>query len=183
MSRVLRYLLAMTFLVVTGMAFSEPADKSPVNFKVAPDSVVAGDVKVQEVPADTSGKLQKQFKQENPEYREHVFNLNTDVYEDNDSNPGVRLERVWVGTTRTLVELTGLPRKGMAYSAMMNKETLRLVQPKNSARLLHAEGVAEMKDSRGGAALVLKPEETLFLWFEPIDDIDSFSIEGIVGSE
>ncbi|MDP1609943.1 MAG: hypothetical protein Q8M11_02710 [Sulfuritalea sp.] len=168
-------LLAVCGCVAGGVALAETGKIEAVP-AVSSDADTAGDSQVQELPADTSGQLQKQFKRENPEFREHVFKLNTDVYEDNDSNPGVRLERVWVGATGTLVELTGLPRKGKPYSAMMNKETLRLAQSRGGAGLLRAEGVTEMQDRRGGSALVLKPGETLYLWFGPIDDIDAFSI-------
>lgn len=170
-------LLAACGLATSGLAFAAPGKEEAVSSAVPPAAAPADDSQVQELPADTSGQLQKQFKRENPDFREHVFKLNTDVYEDNDSNPGVRLERIWVGANATLVELTGLPRKGKSYSAMMNKGTLRLAQSRGNAGLVRAEGVTEMQDRRGGSALVLKPGETLYLWFGPIEDLEPFSIE------
>jgi len=161
-------------LIVSPMVFAEP--EKAVALEVAP-AVESG---VKELPADTSGLLQKQFKRENPGYREHLFHKVTDVYEDNDANPGVQLERVWVGSRGTLVELKGLPRNGQPYSAIINRATLRLVQLSGSADLVRFEGVTEMQDSRGGSALMLKAGETLFLWFGVIDDIQPFSIEHIL---
>lgn len=177
MKKLAVYLLLACGLAANGRVAAEPGEGEAAPLAASSATAPVDDAQVKELPADTSGQLQRQFKRENPDFREHVFKLNTDVYEDNDSNPGVRLERVWVGAKATLVELTGLPRKGKPYSAMMNKETLRLVQSRGAAGLVRVEGVTELQDSRGGSALALKPGETLYLWFGAIDDMRPFSIE------
>lgn len=161
-------------------AFSqEPASSDEVQKKL---EQVEAQVKedpgeVETVDADISKALLKRFKAENPGAREHVLHMDSEAYRENNENPAVRLERVWIGEKATLLEIVGLPRKGNKYSAVMREDTLHLLGYRGVRRNLIAfDGVTELRDRRGGSALVLNPGETLYLLMEPVDDYHPFSL-------
>lgn len=131
---------------------------------------------VETIQADTSREIERRFRTENPVIREHVIGKMSDVYEDR--NPGLRLERVLVGSTGTLLQISGLARPGKSNSAVIRKDTFRIREAGGAIRALKFfDGVTEMRDSKGGAALIVKPGDSLFAWFEPVDDYRPFSVE------
>ena len=133
---------------------------------------------VQAVPADTTRAILKQFRLDNPDARQHNLGLVSEAYTEDASNPALKLERLWVGGKATLLELTGLPRKGQRYSAAMSPKTLRLVNLKTHAATepLGVDGAELVLDRRGNVVLVLKPGETLYLLMGPVDDRQPMSL-------
>ena len=145
----------------------EPAPGTEVN--------QSGDT-VETIQADTSREIERRFRAENPVIREHLIGKISDVYED--GNPGLKLERVLIGSTGTLLEISGLARPGKSSSAIIRKDTFRILEAGGAIRALKFfDGVTELRDSKGGSALIVKPGDSLFVWFEPVDDYRPFSVE------
>lgn len=148
---------------------------------VAPDAAIPeSDAEaLQTLPADTSRAILRQFKADNLDAREHKLALVSEAFIEDESNPALRLERMWVGSKSTLLEITGLTRRGQPNSAAIAPETLRLTSLKTgrAAAFLAAEGVAQVLDRRGGKALLLKAGDTMYLQMEPIDDAQPVSLD------
>lgn len=131
---------------------------------------------VETVPPDTSREIVKRFRLDNPGYREHALGKLSDTYED--QTPGLRLERVFVGTNGTLLEITGLRRPSSSVSAVIRKDTLFIHESGGAMKALQSfDGVTELRDRKGGSALVVRPGETLYALFPPINDLQPFSLE------
>lgn len=153
--------------------------QTPPLVKPAEDSVVESDQNLETVPADTSRAILQKFKESNPEYKEHQLDLVSEAYTEDATNPGLKLNKMWVGKNGTLLEITGLPRTGQANSATMAPSTIRLLNLKSqkTTNLVAFDGVAQVLDKRGGSALVLKPGDTMYLLLGPIDDYQPQSLE------
>ena len=65
----------------------------------------------------------------------------------------------WVGPNGALLEMVGLPREGVKHSAVARRDcassTVRTADVRRNVRAF--EGVAELRDRRGGSALVVAP--------------------------
>lgn len=132
---------------------------------------------VDTIEADTSKAILKRFRADNPGAREHKPGLVSEAFLEDSSNPGLKLERMWVGEKGTLLEILGLHRKGRPESAIISYSSLRL---RDKAGFQHQplayEGVTELRDKRGGSALVVQPGDTFYLLMPPIDDLQPHSL-------
>lgn len=129
------------------------------------------DENVETIAPDTRRELLIKFQAQYPQAREHVLNLPMNAYANTSEAPGLRLKRMWVGEGATLLEIEGLPVPGQQASAVIRQDTFELVGDKGQrAALQAAEGVTQLKDRRGGSALVVKPGETLLALFGPVND-------------
>ena len=122
------------------------------------------------VAPDTRRELLAKFKAANEPVREHVLNMPMNAYADSSAVPGLRLNRMWVGAGGTLLEIEGLPVPGRVASAVMRHDTLALHHAKGRAELQAIEGATQLKDRRGGSAIVVKPGEKLLALFDAVDD-------------
>ena len=132
---------------------------------------------LERVEPGTTKAIVKNFLAANSLPRKYALNVVSQGYEQNESNPALRLNQMWVGSDGVLLELSGLPRKLSAVSAIMRRDTLR-IKGKNGkvSQLLAFEGVTELRDRRGGSALVVNSGDTLYLLFEKFDDFFSSSL-------
>lgn len=121
--------------------------------------------------------LRARFEAANPGARRHELNLDMNAYAEGSTPAGLKLQRMWVGQTGTLVELLGLPVQGRAQSAVIRRETFVLKDRTGARALLEHEGVTQLTDRRGGSALVVQPGETLLALFEPVDDLHPMKLE------
>lgn len=130
------------------------------------------------IKAGPGQALRSRFLAENPDARQHAFDLSTSAA--GSAGAALRLTSVWAGRGGTLVQITGLPRPGKPNSAVMRHDTLalRAAGPTaKSARLLEFAGAQELRDPRGGSAIVVKEGDTVYLLFEPIDDYRPFRLQ------
>lgn len=131
----------------------------------------ANEQSVETIAPDTRRELLIKFMAQNPQAREHVLNIPMNAYTNTSEAPGLRLKRMWVGEGGTLLEMEGLPVPGRPGSAVIRQDTFELVNDKGQrATLQAAEGVTQLKDRRGGSALVVKAGDTLLALFGPVDD-------------
>ncbi len=138
--------------------------------------VEADDLEV--IEAGPGQALRSRFLAENPDARQHVFDLSTSAA--GSAGAALRLTSIWAGRSGTLVQIAGLPRPGKPNSAVMRRDTLALRAAgftAKSARLLEFAGAQELRDPRGGSAIVVKEGDTVYLLFEPIDDYQPFRLQ------
>jgi hypothetical protein len=127
--------------------------------------------------AENGDQLLRQFLRDNPRARQHKLGLISEAYTEDPSNPALRLERVIVGTKGTLLEIVGLKRAGRPDSAVIAYSSLRLIDAEKTEHApLGFKGVSQLRDKRGGIALVVKPGEVLYLLMPPIDDFRPFAL-------
>lgn len=159
--------------------------QSPVSITVSPTSEDKGRVpdifedvsQLERVEASTTREIIRIFQRANPTHRDFELKLTSQGYEEDDSNPALRLERVLVGPAGVLLEITGLARSRNSVSAVMRRDTLQLRNSRGAtSALLAFEGVTEIRDRRGGSALVVNPGDKLFLLFDKFDDYFAFSL-------
>jgi len=131
----------------------------------------ANEQSVETIAPDTRRELLIKFKEQNPQAREHSLNMPMNAYANSSEAPGLRLKRMWVGEGGTLLEIEGLSVPGRPGSAVIRQDTFELMSDKGPrATLQAAEGVTQLKDRRGGSALVVKAGDTLLALFGPVDD-------------
>lgn len=145
--------------------------------KVAANTESENEV-LQTIPADITRVILKQFRLDNPDAREHKIALISEAFTEDASNPALKLERMWVSSKSTLLEITGLQRQGQPNSAAIAPQSLRLVNAKTSqaAKLVNFDGVQQVLDRRGGKVLILKPGDSMYLQFEAVDDLQALSL-------
>ncbi len=180
MMRVAAALIACVGVVWSAQLLAQPAatSQSPATAATTAALALPEGADVETIPPDTSREIVKRFRLDNPGYREHTFGKLSDTYED--QTPGLRLERAFVGINGTLLEITGLRRPGTSNSAVIRKDTLFIVESGGAYRALQSfEGVIELRDRKGGSALVVRPGETLYALFAPVNDLQSFSVEHV----
>ena len=157
----------------SGPLIAEPSDTGKSRVPDIFDDVT----QLERIDADTTRAIVKKFLETNPTPRKYTVNAVSQGYEDDESNPALKLNQVWVGTNAILLELTGLARKGKSLSAVMRRDTLRIKNSKGeSAELIAFEGVTELRDRRSGSALVVNPSDTLYLLFGKLDDYFAYSL-------
>lgn len=119
--------------------------------------------------------LRKRFLSENPGARQHQFGLQSP----DPNGPALRLNTIWAGPKGTLVSLSGLPRPGKLNSSVMRRDTLALADPSGyvRARLKDVAGAKELRDPRGGSAIMINPGDEVYLLFEPMDDYQPFRLQ------
>ena len=171
---------AITLLVTVSLAGKAWAQSAPAALPQvadgpqAPQAASASpptDENVETIAPDTRRELLIKFQAQYPQAREHVLNLPMNAYANTSETPGLRLKRMWVGEGATLLEIEGLPVPGQQASAVIRQDNFELVGDKGQrAALQAAEGVTQLKDRRGGSALVVKPGETLLALFGPVND-------------
>ncbi len=177
--RILIFIAAIAVLIGTSI-FAQTTTNSKSNLLGVMLDVPLGENEIlQTVLADTTRAIFKQFKIDNPDAREHKLSLVSEAFEEDPSNPAVKLERMWVGSKGTLLEITGLQRLGQPSSAIISPDTLQLTNLKTTqtSRLVTFDGVTQVKDQRGRVALILKPRDTMFLLMEPIDGFQPYSLD------
>jgi len=132
---------------------------------------------VDTIEADTSKAILKRFRADNPGAREHKLGIASEAFQEDPANPALKLERMWVGEKGTLFEILGLERKGRPESAIISYSSLRLRDKAGFQRQpLGYEGVTELRDKRGGSALVVRPGDAFYLLMPPIDDLQPHSL-------
>ena len=135
---------------------------------------------LERVDADATRAIVKKFLADNPSPRKYVLNAVSQGYEDDEANPALKLNQIWVGANAVLLDITGLARKRNAVSAVMRRDTLRIKNSKGETSQLQAfEGVTELRDRRGGSALVVNPGDTLYLLFDKFDDYFAYSLSHV----
>lgn len=136
-----------------------------------------GDTKLEPFSAESGDQLLKQFQRDNPRARQHKLGLVSEAFSEDPSNPALRLERVFVGSKGTLLEIVGLNRVGRPDSAVIAYSSLRLIDfEKTEHPPLAFKGVGTVRDKRGEVALVVRPGEKLYLLMAPIDDFRPFAL-------
>ena len=186
-----RLSIALTVGLLCGLAVGLPAQGQSAGLQEgAGDAAVAATIAQAEenrpVEADDleviepgpGQVLRSRFLAENPDARQHAFDLTTSAA--GSAGAALRLTSIWVGRGGTLVQITGLPRSGKPNSAVMRRDTLALRAASStakSARLLAFAGAQELRDPRGGSAIVVKEGDTVYLLFEPIDDYQPFHLQ------
>ena len=155
---------------------AEPMSPQAENAGRVPD-IFENVSQLERVDAITTREIVTRFQRENPTRREFLPNLTSQGYEEDDSNPALRLEKISVGPVGVLLELTGLARSRNSVSAVMRRDTLRLKNSKGeTSALLAFEGVSELRDRRSGSALVVSPGDKLYLLFDKFDDYFTYSM-------
>lgn len=173
------FFVAFAILFVTlslsEFAYAQTPSK-PIGAADIPSDVPGADLfqdfsQIEPVAASTARSVSAKFQRENPSARVFTLGRNSQDYDQNSTRPALRLDKVWVGEQTILFELTGLSRSQNSASAVMRKETLQIRNSRGQiGRLVSAEGVVELKDRRGGSALMVAPDDKLHLLFEKIDD-------------
>ncbi len=163
--------------------FAQSTDKSRITEsnqivntpKLSDDSF---EEKLQTNEADKTKAILKKFKIDNPNAREHKLELISEAFLEDPSNPALKLERIWVGKSGTLLEIVGLQRNGQSNSAAIDPQSLRLVNAKTNqfSKLISFDGVQEVFDKRGRKILILKPGDTMYLHMEVIDDFQPLTL-------
>ena len=152
-------------------AWSQSASPlAPEPSKPQSTTATATDEAEETVAPDTRQQSLVKFKATNQQIREHALNMPMNAYADSTTSPGLRLNRMWVGENHTLLEIEGLPVPGRAASAVFRQETLTLQHANGQAQIQSFEGASQLKDRRGGTAIVVKPGEKLLALFGPVDD-------------
>jgi hypothetical protein len=129
------------------------------------------------LPAESGAALLQQFLKDNPQARQHKLGLISEAYTEDPSNPALRLDRVLVGPNGTLLEIVGLKRAGRSDSAVISYSSLRLIDGDNKEHSpLAFKGSAQVRDKRGGVALVVQPGDKLYLLMPAIDDFRPFAL-------
>ena len=165
--------------VCRGQPQTLPPAAPPVAQVVDPPKAVDGKVddEFERIEADTSKKLLREFRAQNPNAREHKLARTSMGYEEDSENPALRLDNVWVGSKSTLFEITGLPRQGKVNSAVLRRDTLRVSYGKGmETELISSEGTTELRDRKGGSALIVNPGDKVYLLFDSIDDSRPFTL-------
>ncbi len=189
-SRCLRTLLVTACLVASSVSHAQalvaPASAAsptePARAESAPGTSQVHEMfddygQVEQVAAETAQSVSKKFFAENPSARKYTVNLTSQDHEQNPTRPALTLKTVAVGEREILVELVGLPRTQNDASAVMRRDTLQMKNSKGQvAKLLAFDGVGELRDRRGGSALVVAPGDTLHLLFEKFDDYAAYSL-------
>lgn len=157
----------------SGQTHEAPPTRLPI---VITDDSRADDA-FERIEADTSKRLLREFREQNADAREHKLARASTGYEDDPENPALRLDTVWVGSKATLFEITGLPRKGKPDSAVLRRDTLRIAYGKGAeAVLVASDGATELRDRKGGSAIVINPGDKVYLLFGGIDDSRPFTL-------
>lgn len=157
----------LALCLLSAWSFPARAQTTEAQLVSAPDAPEAVDT----IDPDTSRALLKRFRAENPGAREHRLGIVSEAFLEDPSNPALKLERMWSGDKGTLLEIAGLDRKGRPESAIVSYSSIRLRDKAgNSLKALAYEGVTELRDKRGGSALVVKPGDRLYLLLPPVDD-------------
>lgn len=132
------------------------------------------------IAPDTKQELVAKFLSLNPDAHLHVLNMLMNGYADSAEKGGLRLTRLWVSAGATLLEIEGLPVAGRAASAVIRQDTFQLIYRGGTARLQSFEGASQLKDRRGGGAIVIKPTEKLLALFDPVDDAYPMHLQHVV---
>lgn len=152
------------------------AESSEASTSRVPD-IFADVTQLERIDARTTRVIVKNFLEANPMPKKYTVNAVSQGYEEDESRPALKLNQVWVGANAILLDLTGLTRKGKGVSAVMRRDTLRLKNSKGETSPLMAfEGVTELRDRRGGSALVVNPGDSLYLMFGKLDDYFAYSL-------
>lgn len=133
---------------------------------------------IETIKATTSRLLLQRFNAENSNIRVHELHKTANDHKENLSSPALKLERIYVGENSTLLEILGLNRQGNKTSAVIRSDTFGIRESSGDfhKNIAH-EGVTELRDRKGGVALVVNSGETLFVLTGPINDLNSFSVE------
>lgn len=178
-SFVFALLLAATTGACIGQVQAPQSVGTPTVQTVDPPKTVdsKADDEFERIEANTSKKLLREFREQNPNAREHKLARMAMGYEEDSEGPALRLDNVWVGSKATLFEITGLPRKGKPNSAVLRRDTLRVSYSKGAeTALVASEGTTELRDRKGGSALIVNPGDKVYLLFDAIDDSRPFTL-------
>ena len=175
--------VALCFALGTSAVAQHPAGASisgqPEDKERVPD-IFEDVTQLERVDANTAREIVRKFQLENPSRREFSPNRASQGYDEDDSKPALKLDKVAVGPAGVLMELTGLARSRNTVSAVMRRDTLRLRNSRGlTSALMAFEGVTELRDRRGGSALIVSPGDKLYLLFDKFDDYFAFSISHV----
>jgi hypothetical protein len=140
-------------------------------------SVVHAQSSAENIAAENGATLLEQFLRENPRARQHKLGLVSEAYTEDPSNPALRLNRLWVSDNATLLEIEGLKRVGRSDSAVISFTSLRLIDASGKEHSpIGFRGVAQVRDKKGGVALMVQPGDKLYLLMPGIDDFRPFAL-------
>jgi len=167
---------ALQFSALAALA-QNVATQPPIVEVVPGVALPASDDAMERIEAVKTRAIVERFNADNPGAPRVALNVLTTGFEDDASNPALKITQMWTGERGFLLELFGLPRQGKIASAVMRRDTLRIRGKKGAtSELVDAEGVTELRDRKGGAALVVNPGDTLYLRFERVDDYWPFTL-------
>lgn len=161
--------LTVSLVAIASAGAAEPTTSVPAAEDMPPGVLV-------EAP-DSRRELLAKFQALNPGAREHVLNLPMNAYTNTEAAPGLKLRRLWVGASGTLVEIEGLPVAGSKASAVIRQDTFAIRHANGLSELQAVEGVSMVKDRRSGNALVVKPGEVMLALFGPVDDYHPMRVQ------
>jgi len=174
------WLFCMSVAAATALAQTKD---SPADLLLNEQSMAAGAPASPFSQSDPKAVIEK-IKAESPNTREWTLEKSSEAYEEDHGNPALKLEKMWGNDKGTVLRLSGLPRNRSPYSAVLDIQSLRLFNlnsKKYSKYIVHMGGVELTGQGRnaGDAAtkmVQLKPGESLYVFFEPIEDIDPHSL-------
>lgn len=153
-------------LIQTGVAWAE--DNPP-----APAFSDGGEENYEVVEAPAAAPYRQAFLAAHPDIREQRLDKRTG----DDGGPALRLTRLWSAPDGFLMEVEGLPRPGNANSAVMRRDTLAVIEKVGGRRdLREFSGGQELRDPKGGSAIVVRPGDVVYLLFEPVNDAFPFRL-------
>lgn len=171
-------LTLLAVLITTSQAWAQPvAGPAPLpqvdeatQAPATPAAAAPTDENIETIAPDTQRELLVKFQAQYPQAREHRLNLPMNAYANTSEAPGLILRRMWVGDGATLLEIGALPVAWQKASAVIRQDTLELLGDRGQRTTVQAvEGVTQLKDRRGGSALVVKPGETLLALFGAVN--------------
>lgn len=159
-----------------GQSVSEPPAIAPIVSPIKRNGNEGAET-IEVLQPNQTQTIVADFLRKSSAYKEHQFNQLSAVFEDSNNQPGLQLRKIWVSDAGTLVEMVGLTRRNKPNSAVIRKGTFQIRDSEDQIkRLIRFEGVTELVDRKGGSALVVKPGDVFFAWFETVDDYRPFSI-------
>ncbi|WP_146204644.1 hypothetical protein [Massilia glaciei] len=126
----------------------------------------------------------EEIKRESPGTREWTVEKSSEAYDEDHSNPALRMEKMWANEKGTVVQISGLARSRSLYSAVLDIQSLRLFNlntKKYSKYITHMGGATSTGQNKNHPEAAtkmvqLKQGESLHVFFEPIDDMDPHSL-------
>jgi len=174
------FLLLPSFGVIAEESISDSALQKKLNdMNQKPSTDQNNDLEI--IEANTTSALLDRFLAEHPNARKHTFALKS--IDHSAGGPAIELKNIWADESATLALVVGLHREGNDKSAVMRRDTLSLVDSKGHwHHLLEFSGAQEIRDVRGGSAIIIHPSDQTYLLFEAVDDYHPFTMRHSVES-
>ncbi len=172
-------LWVMAIAMSSGAQVQTPSIGMPANTPTQAVGAEAADAP-QLVAPDATRAIVRDFLQASTSARVYVMDQLADSV-DGAGQSGMKLTKIWSGEAGILLEIHGLQRAANAPSAMIRRQTLRLLGSNGTySDLIRTEGASQLVDRKGGSAIYLRPGEVMHAWFAKVDDFRPFSLEHTV---